>query len=230
MDDHLNGFQPVSPYVANPENCIYQPDEAIIIENFRFLVAEQQERFKQLGSLYYNWNQKLNLISRKDLPNLYERHILHSLGIAKIINFKKGTKILDIGTGGGFPGIPLAIYFPDVIFHLVDSIEKKIRAVTAIKDALGLKNVITSVMRAEAITNQYDFIVGRGVAPLEVFCQLGKGKIIAHQKNNLLNGILYLKGDDKILNNDLKIQKYFLSDYFKSAYFEYKMLFHVAYH
>lgn len=154
------------------------------------------EQFGQLKELYAHWNEQINVISRKDMDNFYERHVLHSLGIAKVIQFANGTKVLDVGTGGGFPGIPLAIMFPEAQFHLVDSIGKKIKVVSEVATALGLKNVTAQHERAEKVEGKYDFVVSRAVTEFPVFYNWVRGRFLKEQKNNLSNGILYLKGGD----------------------------------
>lgn len=168
----------------------------LIRKYFPDLTPEQDKQFDMLPALYTEWNERINLISRKDIENLEERHILHSLAIAKIIQFKPSTKVMDVGTGGGFPGIPLAILFPEVKFVLVDSTGKKIMVVNEILTALGLKNVKAIKQRAEEVDGHFDFIISRAVAPLPVFVKWVKQKIIKKSKNTLNNGILYLKGGD----------------------------------
>jgi len=197
----------------------------LIQQYFKGLSEQQVARFDQLYALYSFWNAQINVISRKDIDELYERHILHSLGIAKFINFTPGTKVLDVGTGGGFPGIPLAILFPDVQFHLVDSIGKKIKVVTEVAAALGLNNVKASHLRAEQVTDKYDFVVSRAVTRLIDFYPWVKGKFSKESKNAIPNGILYLKGGDlkeEITESRLKAELYPLSDYFKEEFFETK--------
>lgn len=196
---------------------------------FQNLSEEQKKQFQQLESLYQDWNLKINVVSRKDIDELYLRHVLHSLGIAKVIKFKGGSKILDVGTGGGFPGIPLAILFPEVQFHLVDSIAKKIKVVDEVVEGLELTNVKTSHSRVEDIDEHYDFIVSRAVAVMPTFVSWTKGKILKEQRHDLKNGILYLKGGD--LSEELKDYRtttiYNLSDYFKEEFFETKKVVHL---
>lgn len=163
---------------------------------FPNLTPEQRERFALLDALYRDWNSKINVISRKDIDNLYEHHVLHSLGIAQLINFKSGTRIMDLGTGGGFPGIPLAIMFPDVRFHLVDSIGKKIRVCDEVRTALGLTNVTTEWTRAENIKDKYDFVVSRAVMPLADLVKLVRKNISRSSHNAIPNGLICLKGGE----------------------------------
>lgn len=163
---------------------------------FPTITDEQQKQLERLYDLYDHWNNQINVISRKDMDNFDERHVLHSLAIAKVAQFAPGTKILDIGTGGGFPGIPLAIMFPEVEFHLVDSIGKKIKVVTEVAHALGLKNVQATHERAEKIRDQYDFVVSRAVTRMNNFMPWVRGKFLSRKINELHNGILYLKGGD----------------------------------
>jgi 16S rRNA (guanine527-N7)-methyltransferase len=168
----------------------------LILKYFPNLTDLQRSQFERLEELYLFWNAQINVISRKDTEEFYERHVLHSLGIAKIMEFTSGTSVLDIGTGGGFPGIPLAILFPEVQFHLADSIGKKIKVVNEVADALELKNVRATHARAEEIKEQFDFIVSRAVTAMPAFLPWTKGKFLKENKNSLPNGILYLKGGD----------------------------------
>jgi len=203
---------------------------ALIQKYFEGLTEQQVRQFDQLYELYSFWNSQINVISRKDIDELYERHILHSLGIAKFCGFKAGTKILDVGTGGGFPGIPLAILFPEVQFHLVDSIGKKIKVVTEVAAALGLKNVKTSHLRAEQVADKYDFVVSRAVTRLVDFYPWIKGKFSKESRNAIANGILYLKGGDlteEIAESRLKAELYPLSAYFKEAFFDTKYVVYI---
>jgi 16S rRNA (guanine527-N7)-methyltransferase len=197
---------------------------------FPDLTPIQEEQFSKLGELYATWNEQINVISRKDTENFYERHVLHSLGIAKIISFKSGSSILDIGTGGGFPGIPLAILFPDSKFTLVDSIGKKIKVVNEVIESLGLENVRGIHIRAEEIKDKFDFIVSRAVTAMPVFLTWIKGKFKTKNNNKLPNGILYLKGGD--LTEEMKPVKnkftvYDLSTIFKEEFFETKKVVYV---
>lgn len=203
----------------------------IITKYFPDLDESSQERFSRLGQLYSDWNEKINVISRKDIEQLYERHVLHSLGIAKFTGFAAGTRILDVGTGGGFPGIPLAIMFPETEFMLVDSIAKKITVVDAIARELGLTNVVASQERAEKVKGQFDFVVSRAVTAFPNFVALVRTKISGIQRNELANGILYLKGGDfdeelKAFGDRAKV--YALSNYFTEEFFETKKLIHLV--
>jgi 16S rRNA (guanine527-N7)-methyltransferase len=202
----------------------------LIQKYFTNLTAEQISRFDQLYELYSHWNAQINVISRKDIDELYERHILHSLGIAKFCSFKPGENILDVGTGGGFPGIPLAILFPETNFHLVDSIGKKIKVVVEVAEALGLKNVKASHSRAEQINEKFDFVVSRAVTKLADFYPWVQGKFNKNSKNAIANGILYLKGGDleeEIKESKLKAELYPLSDYFEEEFFETKFVVYI---
>ena len=201
----------------------------IILKYFPELSSDKIEKFKQLESLYIYWNQRINVVSRKNINELYINHVLHSLAIAKIINFKNETKILDVGTGGGFPGIPLAILFPDCNFTLVDSIAKKIHVVDSIVDSLKLDNICTSVTRVESLNTKHDFIVSRAVTNMSKFLNLTKGRIIKGGHNSLNNGIIYLKGGNlsEELKN-IKNQMYNISDYFEEDFFETKKIVYVG--
>ncbi len=202
----------------------------IIKKYFPDLTNKQLEQFLALGDLYTEWNDKINVISRKDIEQLYERHVLHSLGIVKVIKFVPGTSIMDVGTGGGFPGIPLAIMFPESNFFLVDSIAKKISVVNGVKDSLGLLNVTAAQHRAEKVNGQFDFIVSRAVTAFPKFVSLVRKKISVNQKNKLKNGILYLKGGDfddelKPFNNQASV--FDLSRFFDEEFFETKKIIHL---
>ena len=200
------------------------------IENyFNDLSEVQITQFGKLQNLYQDWNLKINVVSRKDIDELYLRHVLHSLGIAKIIDFRAGTEVMDVGTGGGFPGIPLAIYFPETNFHLVDSIGKKIKVVNEVVERLQLGNVRTTHGRVEEVQGEYDFIVSRAVAQMETFVHWTQGKIAKKQQHHLKNGILYLKGGDltEELNNFPKATIHHLSSYFKEDFFETKKVVHL---
>ena len=196
----------------------------IIQKYFKDLSKEQLIQFTKLEVVYKDWNSKINVISRKDIDELYLRHVLHSLSIAKLISFKDGTSILDVGTGGGFPGIPLAILFPNCKFHLVDSIQKKINVVNSVVKELDLKNVKTSSSRVEAIFEKNDFIVSRAVTNMKDFVSWIKFKINKNSFNDFKNGVLYLKGGD--LNEELKsfknVKTFELSEFFNEDFFNEK--------
>jgi 16S rRNA (guanine527-N7)-methyltransferase len=197
---------------------------------FPFLTEIQLSQYETLAKEFLSWNEKINLISRKDTENLFEHHILHSLAIAKVCKFKPQCEVMDIGTGGGFPGIPLAIMFPETKFYLVDSIGKKIKVVQALVEALGLKNVKAEQIRAENVNRQFDFIVSRAVTYLPDFMQWTKGKISKIQYHDLANGVLYLKGGDlteelSTIKNKIKI--YDIDNYFEEEFFETKKVIHV---
>lgn len=199
-------------------------DSKIIFDHFPNLSEDQKAQFEQLSNLYQDWNQKINVVSRKDIDELYLRHVLHSLGIAKIQEFKPGSRILDVGTGGGFPGIPLAILFPEVEFTLVDAIGKKIKVVQEVIHGLELKNVTAIHSRVEEIKGSFDFIVSRAVAAMPTFVHWTKGKVKKESLHERKNGILYLKGGD--LTEELKGYKtvsiYNLDTFFNEPFFETK--------
>ncbi len=201
----------------------------LILKYFPNLTEDQIDKFEKLQALYQDWNLKINVVSRKDIDELYLRHVLHSLAIAKVIQFKKGTKILDVGTGGGFPGIPLAILFPKCDFHLVDSINKKLKVVNGVVLDLGLSNIKTTHSRVEAINDTYDFVVSRAVTAMPTFVSWVKGKVSKPQNHEIKNGILYLKGGDltKELQNYKTVSIFNLSDYFTEAFFETKKVVHL---
>ena len=198
----------------------------IIFKYFPDLSAEQKEQFNKLEELYKFWNAQINVISRKDIDSLYLHHILHSLGIAKVLEFLPGEKVLDVGTGGGFPGIPLAILFPEAHFHLVDSIGKKIKVVQEVSRAIGLKNLVATHARAEQIDYKFNFIISRAVTQLKDFYPWVRGKFEKKPLNKLPNGVLYLKGGDlelELQESKLKeVHLYPLSAYFEENYFETK--------
>lgn len=196
----------------------------LIKKYFPQLKQEQYILFQKLEELYKDWNTKINVVSRKDIDELYLRHVLHSLGIAKIQEFLPGSRILDVGTGGGFPGIPLAILFPETEFHLVDSIGKKIKVVNEVIEGLGLENVKTFNERVEDIDGKYDFIVSRAVAVMPTFVRWTKGKIAKESRHDRKNGILYLKGGDlsEELGDYKTAQVYDLTDYFDEEFFDTK--------
>lgn len=199
---------------------------ALIYNYFPDLTDGQKRQFEMLQDLYQDWNKKINVVSRKDIDELYLRHVLHSLGIAKFQPFSPGTAVLDVGTGGGFPGIPLAIMFPDVHFTLVDAIGKKIKVVREVVDGLGITNVTTIHSRVEDIDQQFDFIVSRAVAAMPTFVHWVKGKIKKNSLHTRRNGIIYLKGGD--LEEELReyrtVEIYPLSEIFGEAFFETKKL------
>ena len=203
----------------------------IIHKYFSDLSEKQIKQFSDLQELYEHWNAQINVISRKDIDELYTNHILHSLAIAKVIQFKKGTSILDIGTGGGFPGIPLAILFPETDFLLVDSIGKKIKVVNEIANSIDLKNLRAEHKRAEQVNGQFDFVVSRAVTKMKIFQQWVRKRISINHKNTLFNGILYLKGGD--LTDELKginnVDVYDISNFFEEDFFESKKVVHIGY-
>lgn len=202
----------------------------LILKYFPDITEEQRSQFDALYPLYTDWNAKINVISRKDINNLYEHHVLHSLGIAKVINFRSGTQIMDLGTGGGFPGIPLAILFPEVKFHLVDSIGKKVRVAGEIAKEIGLKNVTFAHERAEEETKTFDFVVSRAVMPLTDLLKIIRKNIHHNQQNSLPNGLICLKGGE-LANETLPVKHkatlWELKDYFTEEFFETKKVVHV---
>ncbi|HAH25110.1 MAG TPA: 16S rRNA (guanine(527)-N(7))-methyltransferase RsmG [Prolixibacteraceae bacterium] len=203
----------------------------IIRKYFTDLTDQQLDHFARLGSLYKEWNARINVISRKDIEQLYERHILHSMSIAKVIHFKPGTTVLDVGTGGGFPGIPLAILFPETSFLLVDSIAKKINVVNEVASALNLQNVKAEHLRVEEVKQKFDFVVSRAVTAFPKFVAMVRTKVSNQSNNELANGILYLKGGDfeeEISGFRQQIRLYDLQDYFEEEFFETKRLIHLT--
>lgn len=205
---------------------------SLVNHYFPQLSEKQQEQFAALPSLYKEWNEKVNVVSRKDIDNLEEKHVLHSLGIAKIRQFLPGSELLDVGTGGGFPGIPLAIMFPESTFHLIDSIGKKIKVVNEVAEALGLTNVKAEQIRAEQVKGKYDFIISRAVTRLGRFYPWVRKNIKAQSRHSSMpNGLLYLKGGD--LSEELKesklknIQTFDLPRYFEEEFFETKKVIYV---
>ncbi len=201
----------------------------IIKKYFPNLSENQIHQFSLLQELYEDWNLKINVVSRKDIDELYLRHVLHSLGIAKVMEFKPNTSVMDVGTGGGFPGVPLAILFPETNFHLVDSIGKKIKVVDEVVEGLGLQNVKTTHGRVEEVKETYDFIISRAVAQMETFHRWVKNKVHKKQNHSLKNGILYLKGGD--LKEELatfpKATIYNLPDFFEEDFYETKKVVHL---
>lgn len=202
----------------------------IIKKYFPQLTPKQEEQFAALDALYHDWNAKINVISRKDIDNLYEHHILHSLAIAKYINFREGTNVLDFGTGGGFPGIPLAIFFPEANFKLIDGTGKKVRVAQEVADAIGLENVLPSHLRGEEEKGKFDFIVSRAVMPLPDLMKIVKKNIASDQHNVLPNGVIVLKGGN--LDEELKpykniAEKTELSQWFDEEWFKEKYLIYV---
>lgn len=205
-------------------------DIKLLTNYFPNLTEIQQDQFRKAVEAYLVWNAQINVVSRKDMENIVEKHFLHSLGIAKVCQFTPGTEILDVGTGGGFPGIPLAIMFPDTQFHLVDSIGKKIKVVNEVAAAVGLQNVTSQHERAQNVTGYYDFVISRAVTRMQPFLEWINGKVNKNQFNKLDNGVLYLKGGDlteELAETGKKYQLYDLKDYFKEEFFETKRVVHI---
>ena len=202
---------------------------SFILKYFPEITDEQKQQFEKLEQLYTEWNEKINVISRKDMNGLYEKHILHSLGIAKVMPFADGTKVLDIGTGGGFPGIPLAILFPEVSFTLIDSIGKKIKVVEAVSEGLGLKNVTAVHGRAEKLKEKFHFVVSRAVTQMPEFLRWLKGKFEKEQFNEKHNGVLYLKGGDLAEElAGLRCEIFQLKNYFEEEFFDTKKVVYLS--
>lgn len=203
----------------------------IILKYFPNLSEVQQQQFAALYDLYTDWNSKINVISRKDITNLYEHHVLHSMGIAKVMQFRPETTVMDLGTGGGFPGIPLAILFPETHFHLVDSIGKKVKVATEIANAIGLKNVTTRHCRAEEEKQLFDFVVSRAVMPLTDLLKIIRKNIKKEQHNALPNGLICLKGGElerEVMPVKHQTLMYDLKDYFEEEFFETKKVVYVT--
>ena len=203
----------------------------LILKYFPRLTEKQKEQFAALYDLYTDWNSKINVISRKDITNLYEHHVLHSLGIAKVMQFRPETTVMDLGTGGGFPGIPLAILFPETHFHLVDSIGKKVKVATEIANAIGLKNVTTRHCRAEEEKQLFDFVVSRAVMPLTDLLKIIRKNIKKEQHNALPNGLICLKGGElerEVMPVKHQTLMYDLKDYFEEEFFETKKVVYVT--
>ena len=202
---------------------------SLILKYFPEITDEQKQQFEKLEQLYTEWNEKINVISRKDMDGLYEKHILHSLGIAKVMPFADDTKVLDIGTGGGFPGIPLAILFPEVSFTLIDSIGKKIKVVEAVSEGLGLKNVTAVHGRAEKLKEKFHFVVSRAVTQMPEFLRWLKGKFEKEQFNEKHNGVLYLKGGDLAEElAGLRCEIFQLKNYFEEEFFDTKKVVYLS--
>ena len=202
---------------------------SLILKYFPEITDEQKQQFEKLEKLYTKWNEKINVISRKDMDGLYEKHILHSLGIAKVMPFADGTKVLDVGTGGGFPGIPLAILFPEVSFTLIDSIGKKIKVVEAVSEGLGLKNVTAVHGRAEKLKEKFHFVVSRAVTQMPEFLRWLKGKFEKEQFNEKHNGVLYLKGGDLAEElAGLRCEIFQLKNYFEEEFFDTKKVVYLS--
>lgn len=202
----------------------------LILKYFPNITEEQKKQFAALYDLYTDWNAKINVISRKDIQNLYPHHVLHSMGIAKVINFKPGSRVMDLGTGGGFPGIPLAILFPDTHFYLVDSIRKKVRVAQEVATAIGLKNVTFEHTRAEAVKQEFDFVVSRAVMPLMDLISIIKKNISKKQQNALPNGLICLKGGElekETMPIKNKTTFFNLKDEFEEDFFETKKVVYV---
>lgn len=221
----------ISPLSFGEGQGVRLPGIDLLLTYFPNLTDEQRRQFEALYDLYLDWNSKINVISRKDIVNLYEHHVLHSLGIAKIIRFRPGTTIMDLGTGGGFPGIPLAILFPEVKFHLVDSIGKKVRVATEVANAIGLKNVTFRHARAEEEKQQFDFVVSRAVMPLADLINIIRKNISSKQQNSLPNGLICLKGGElehEAMPFKNKTTMHNLSEDFKEEFFKTKKVVYVS--
>jgi 16S rRNA (guanine527-N7)-methyltransferase len=202
---------------------------ATVFRYFNGLSAKEKAQFISLGPIYREWNARLNLISRKDIDYLYLKHVLHALSIAKVVTLAPGAQVLDVGTGGGFPGIPLAIMFPQTQFHLIDGVGKKIRAVEQIAEALALTNVTASQIRAEHVAGQYDFVLGKAVTDLATFYSWVEGKIAPHSQHNIPNGVLYLKGEatTPLPMPTTQHHTYSIGTFFEDPFFESKQVVHL---
>lgn len=212
------------------ENIVLDPSVELIYQYFPELSEKQKEQFRLLGELYPYWNSQINVISRKDIGSLYLHHVLHSLSIAKFTSFVDHSRIVDVGTGGGFPGLPLAILFPKVYFHLVDSIGKKIKVVREVAAAIGLENIEADHIRAEQLDEKYDFVISRAVTRLVDFYPWIHNKFSKSNKNAIPNGIIYLKGGDlteEIKESRLKAQVFPIGDYFDEAFFDTKSVVYI---
>lgn len=212
---------------------ILNTNSEVVYKYFPNLTEVQKKQFDMLEDCYRDWNAKINVISRKDVDSLYMRHVLHSLAIAKYVEFKPGEKILDVGTGGGFPGLPLAILFPETEFLLVDSIGKKIKVVNEVASSIGLKNLKGLHARAEAVEGRFDFIVSRAVTRLKDFYPWVKDKVTKQSKNAIPNGILYLKGGDlgeEIRESNLEVSLIPIADYFNEDFFETKYIVYIPFY
>lgn len=216
--------------IESQQNSKIESSEKLIFSYFPELTEDQKNKFSCLESLYRDWNEKINVISRKDMDAFWVHHVLHALAIAKVIRFSPGTKVMDVGTGGGFPGIPLAILFPEVDFYLIDSIGKKVKVVEGVRDALGLKNVRAEQIRVENVWEKFDFVVSRGVTAFPVFVEWVKNKIRQPSQNELANGILYLKGGDfaeELKTFAERANVYSIPEFFSEEFFETKKVIHL---
>lgn len=198
----------------------------IIFRYFPLLSEKQKSLFSELGSIYKYWNSRVNLISRKDMDNFYLHHVLHSLSLAKVVQLDSGSKVLDVGTGGGFPGIPMAIFFPNCEFHLIDSIGKKVKLVNDIANQLGITNVLFDQIRVEDLYHKYDFVLGRAVTNVDVFCGWTKKNISLDHRHSIPNGILYMKGPE-FIKTSMRYDEYCIKDFFEEGYFIEKKILHI---
>ena len=212
--------------VANIADSLPSDQLRRILYYFDGLSPQQTSQLEHIAPLYADWNERLNLVSRKDIDHIYLKHVLHALSIGKVVQFQPGTRVLDVGTGGGFPGIPLAILFPATQFHLVDSIGKKVKAVQCIIQALGLQNATAEQIRVENLTEKYDFVTGRAVTKLNTFTAWVENNIADESKHACPNGIFYLKGDEPV-HTSWHYRSYAISDFFQEAFFSTKQLVHL---